>query len=168
MASSNFTFTGIENLRNIFRNFPEGAYRKPLIAAFRKAAAPVKTAMAANLPSTLKPLKKILMVKAGKGKSLTLAVGFFGRQGVYVNRRGQKWDPYMLVYWHNYGTLANRSGEHSFQNARRKPSVNWTGWIKAGLFVEKAIEQSMPQAEKIFETTLETEVTKFFEKEAAK
>lgn len=168
MRETGYTFTGMENLLGMFRKFPEGAYRKPVIAAFRKAAVPVKNAMGASLTSNLKPLKKILKVNAGKGKSLTLSVGFFGRQGVYTNRRGQQWDPYELVYWHNYGTLANRSGEHSFLNARRKPSANWTGGIKAGLFVEKAIDQSMPQAEKIFEAALEAEVTKFFEKEAAK
>lgn len=168
MSGANFKLDGYENIISIFREMPEDGYRKPVIAAFRKAADPVKKAMIANLPSALKPLKKALKIKPGKGKSMTLAVGFFGRQGTYRNQKGQMWDPYMLLYWHNYGTLANRSPEHSFQNARRKPSLNRRGGIKAGMFVEKAIDQSMPQAQKIFESAYLTEHEKFLTKHAAK
>jgi hypothetical protein len=143
-------------------------YRKPVVAAFRKAAVPVRNAMIQNLPSALKPLKKVLKIKPGKGKSMTLAVGFFGKQGMYQNKKGQLWDPYMLIYWHNYGTLAKRSTEHSFQNARRKPSSLWKGGIKAGMFVEKAVEQSIGEAQKVFETSYLTEHEKFLIKRAAK
>jgi hypothetical protein len=168
MSGANFKLDGYDNIITILREMPEDGYRKPVIAAFRKAAQPVKEAMANNLPSSLSPLKKVLKISPGKGKSMTLAVGFFGRQGMYRNRRGVMWDPYMLLYWHNYGTLANRSPEHSFQNPRRKPSVNWKGGIGAGLFVERAVDQSMPEAEKIFESSYLTEHQKFLEKRAAK
>lgn len=168
MSESSFRIDGYDNIITILREMPEDGYRKPVIAAFRKAAGPVKLAMASTLPSYLSPLKKVLKIVPGKGKSMTLAVGFFGKQGMYRNRRGVMWDPYMLLYWHNYGTLMNRSAEHSFQNPRRKPSFNWKGGIKAGLFVERAVEQSMPEAEKVFESSFLIEHEKFLEKLAAK
>jgi hypothetical protein len=168
MSGANVKFDGFGNLVTIFREMPDDGYRRPVVAAFRKAALPVKQAMASGLPPNLKQFSKVIKIKPGKGKSMTLAVGFFGRQGVYVNHKGQKWDPYMLLYWHNYGTLANRSGEHQFQNARRKPSLSWMGGIKSALFVEKAIDSSMPQAEKVFETAYITEHEKFLQKKSSK
>lgn len=168
MSGANFKLDGYDNLITIFREMPEDGYRKPVVAAFRKAADPVKKAMIANLPSSLKALKKVCKIQPGKGKSMTLTVGFFGKQGMYRNQKGQMWDPYMLLYWHNYGTLANRSSEHSFQNPRRKPSINRSGGIKAGMFVERAIDQSMPQAQKTFESSYLVEHEKFLKQRAAK
>jgi hypothetical protein len=164
---SAFTIQGIDNLKRIFADFPEKAYRKPVIAGFRKAAEPVKKAMAETLPSNLKSLRKAIKIRPGKGRSLTLAVGFYANQGIYRNTRGQQWDPYQLVYWHNYGTLSKRASSHTFKMPVRKKSAGRNG-ITPGLFVERAWEQAEPQVQKIFESTLETEITKFFEKEAAK
>jgi len=168
MSGSGFTLTGTENLKRMFSQFPERGYRKPVIAAFRKAADPVKKAMISNLPANLKVLKKAVKIKPGKGKSLTLAVGFYANQGVYRNSRGQQWDPYQLAYWHNYGTLSRRTSGHTFVKPRGKLSAHKKGGITPGLFVERAWNEASGQAQKIFETTLDTEVTKFFEKEAAK
>jgi len=166
--SANFTLDGTSNLKSIFSELPEKGYRQPVITAFRKAAKPVATAMANSLPSSLKALKKIIKTKPGKGKSLTLSVGFTGGISKFTNRRGQQWDPWQLVYWFNYGTLANRLSSHSFKTPRRKKTASYAGGIEAGTFVEKAIEQSMPSAQKVFETEFEKEITKFFEKNAAK
>jgi hypothetical protein len=168
MSFKGFKLDGYENIVTIFRETPEDGFRKPVIAAFRKAAVPVKNAMISNLPGNLKPLKKALKIQPGKGKSMTLAVGFFGRQWKYSNRKGQLWDPYMLLYWHNYGTMDNRSPEHNFQYNRRKASINKTGGIRAGLFVEKAIDESILEAQKTFETSFEIEHKKFLEARAAK
>ena len=168
MSTSNFKLDGYENIVSIFREMPEDGYRKPVIAAFKKAAEPVKKAMISNLPSGLNPLKKVIKSVSGKGKSMTHAVGVYGNQGKYVNRRGQQWDPYQLIYWHNYGTLANRSVNHPFQNKRRKPSDNWKGGIKPGLFVEKAWNDSRVKAQIEFEKSYDIEHTKFLEKRAAR
>jgi hypothetical protein len=168
MSGADFKLDGFENIVKIFREMPDDGYRKPVIAAFRKAAIPIKQAMIKNLPSSLSPLKKALKIQPGKGKSMTLSVGFFGRQGFYRNSKGQMWDLYMLLYWHNYGTLANRSAAHSFQNPRRKPSLNWKGGIKAGMFVDRAVEESISEAQKIFESAYLIEHEKFLEKLAAK
>ena len=168
MSTSAFKLDGYENIITIFRETPENGYRKPVVAAFKKAADPVKKAMISNIPANLKALKKVVKIVPGKGKSMTLAVGAFGNQGKYVNRRGQQWDPYMLLYWANYGTLSSRSSSHSFSSARRKPSLNWSGGIKAGLFFEAAIASSMPAAAKLFESSYLIEHQKFLEKLAAK
>lgn len=168
MKSAAFAIDGTENLKTIFRDLPEKGYRQPVVKAFRKAAKPVADAMARNLPSSLKALKKIIKTKAGKGKSITLSVGFTGGISKFVNKRGQNWDPYQLAYWFNYGTLANRFSGHSFKTPRRRKTSSYQGGIKAGLFVERAVDESMPAAQKIFETEFDKEITKFFEKNAAK
>lgn len=160
-----FNIEGTENLKEIFKGFPEKAYRRPVIAGFKKAALPVKRAMVAALPSNLKPLKKIVLIKPGRG--LALNVGFYFGKGKYKNKRGQSWDPYQLAYWHNYGTLKSRSATHTFRYPIRKKSQNRLG-VAPGLFVERAWENSKNEVQKIFEDTLDKEITKFFEKEALK
>ena len=116
--TTTFVMDGDDKMMRIFEAFEENGYRKPIMAAFRKAAAPVRSAMAANIPSNMSATRKVLKTKAGKGVSLS--VGFYGNQGVYVNRRGISWSPWMLLYWQNYGTYANRYPGHTFQNARRE------------------------------------------------
>lgn len=159
---------GYDNLVHIFRDMPEDGYAKPVRAAFRKAAVPVRRAMIQSLPSRLQGAKSIIKIKPGKGRSMTLSVGVFGRQGVYMNRRGKGWDPYMLLYWHNYGTLSNRAPGHSFGYRRKKPSLNWRGGIRPGLFIDRAVESTIGEALKIFEKAYLEEHTKFLEKLAAK
>ena len=164
--SANFTLTGTENLRRIFQDFPEGGYRKPIRAAFRKAARPVASAMSSNLPSSLKGMKKIIKTKQGKGKSLTCSVGFSGVEGMYRNSKGQLWNPYMLVYWFNYGTLSNRLASHQFKSPRRRKTASWKGGLMPGQFVEQAWEQSKNEAAKIFETEVDKEICNFYRKHA--
>lgn len=168
MSDSGFVLLGSENLQRIFRDFPEKGYRKPVIAAFRKAAEPVKKAMISNLPPSLRALRKAIKVKPGKGRSLTLAVGIYANAGVYRNSRGQDWDPYQIAYWHNYGTLANRDSQHSFVTPRRKKTVSWQGGIKPLRFMEKAWEESKVRAQQEFEKKAAEETTKFLEANAYK
>ena len=163
-----FILTGDKELLKILREFPENGYRKPLMASFRKAALPVKKAMIAGLPASIRPLKSAIKAVPYKGKEPELAVGAFNKGMVYQNSRGQNWSPYMIIYWHNYGTYENRTGEHQFSNARKKVSSLRRGGIKGGLFIEKAWESSKAQAQKIFEETIDKEIVKFFQKHAAK
>ena len=159
---------GFDNMVTIFRDMPEDGYRKPVQVAFRKAAVPVRRAMLASLPSYLKGAKSAIKIKPGKGKSLTLAVGVFGRTGVYKNRRGTGFDPYMLLYWHNYGTLSNRAQEHSFKTGRRRTSVNWRGGIRPRFFIDRAVDSSIGEAQRVFDQAYLDEHVKFLEKLAAK
>jgi hypothetical protein len=168
MSAPDFKLDGYGNIVQMFRQMPADGYRKPVVAAFRKAAEPVKKAMISNLPSSLSKLKRVIKIQPGKGKSMTLAVGFYGRQGMYRNSKGVLWDPYMLLYWNNYGTLSNRAPGHSFQYPRRRISANRRGGIRAGFFVERAVEQSMPGAIKTFESAYLEEHEKFLQKLAAK
>jgi len=164
--NSDFELIGAENLKQIFRQFPEKGYHKSVKAAFRSAAAPVKKAIVANLPGNLKSIKRAVKIKAGKGKSLTMAVGIFAGAGVFRNSRGQDWDPYMIAYWHNYGTLSNRDREHSFKMQRRSKSVSWQGGIRPQRFVERAWDQSKNKARQEFERKAQDEVEKFFKENA--
>jgi hypothetical protein len=155
MSETNFTVDGFDNIVTIMREMPEDGYRKPVIQGFKKAALPVKRAMIASLPSGVRSLKSIIKAKPGKGKSMTLAVGAYGRQGMYVNRRGQHWDPYMLLYWHNYGTLSMRDPGHHFIYPRKKPSLNWKGGIRPKNFIDRAWESSRSEALRVFESEYE-------------
>lgn len=168
MNGANFTLDGTENLKRIFAELPEKGYRQPVVAAFRKAAKPVANAMARNLPASLSAIKKIIKTKPGRGRSMTLSVGFTGGMSKFTNSRGQTWDPWQILYWSNYGTLANRLASHDFKTPRRKRSAGWQGGIRPGLYVEKAIEQSMPEAQRVFESEFDKNITKFFEKYAAR
>jgi len=166
--NADFELIGAENLKQIFRQFPDRGYIKPVKAAFRSAAAPVKKAIVANLPGNLKSLKRAVKIKAGKGKSLTLSVGIFAGTGVFRNSRGQDWDPYIIAYWHNYGTLSNRDREHSFKTQRRSVSINRQGGIRPQRFIERAWDQSKNKARQEFEKKAQDEVEKFFKENALK
>jgi hypothetical protein len=124
--------------------------------------------MIQSLPGKLKGMRSAIKIKSGKGESMTLAVGVFRGTGIYLNRRGQKWDPYMLLYWHNYGTLSNRASRHWFQYNRRRVSRRWRGGIMPGMFIERAWQSSAAEAQRIFEQTYEIEHNKFLEKLANK
>jgi hypothetical protein len=173
MSSANFTLEGTENLKEIFKEFPEGGYRTPLNAAFKDAADPVKKAMIQNLPSNLKALKRIVKFKVSrksKGEP-SLAVGFFNRQGLtFRNKRGVNWDPYTIAFWHNYGTLDWRANMfHQFKSpVRRRTKTGSMQGLKPLLFVERGWDQSKGRAQKIFEEMIDRYIMKFFEKHANK
>ena len=168
MSSANFVIEGTENLKRIFAEFPEEGFRKPVNAAFRKAAKPVQSAMISNLPGSLSALKKAIKIKSYRSEMPLVVVGPFKKGVTYQNRKGQTWNPYMLLYWFNYGTLANRLSGHSFQKARGRKSASWKGGIKPGQFIERGINSSLPEAQKIFETEVDKEIVKFLEKNALK
>lgn len=172
MSKVNVTFEGFENLKTIFEQFPERGYRIPVNRAFVKAAAPVKQAMISNLPSNLSAIRKAIKAKssrASKGEP-SLAVGVYSSGGLtYVNRRGVAWNPWVIAYWHNYGTMDWRttlSRLHVFKTPRKTKTANWSGGIKPGFFIERAWEQSKDEAQKVFEEVADQEILKFFEKEA--
>lgn len=168
MSTMSFTLEGDKALTAIFKDMPVEGYQKPVKAAFKKAAQPVKRSMAGALPSKLSAIKKVLKIKAGKGKSMTVATGFFGNAGVYVNSRGKQWNPYMLLYWFNYGTLANRDPGHNFLKPRRAVSANRKGGIKPAKIVEGAWERAKGEATKVFEKSWQEEFEKFLKKRAIK
>jgi hypothetical protein len=174
MSASNVVIEGMDNLKEIFREFPEKGYRKPLNAAFVKAAQPVKRAMIRNLPPYLQAISKAIKAKssrASKGEP-SLAVGVYSSGGkVFVNKRGIAWNPWVMAYWHNYGTLSWRttlSRLHVFATARKRKTANWDGGIKPLFFIERGWDQSKDEALKTFETVVDQEIMKFFESKAAK
>lgn len=159
MTGSRFIMEGVEQFRQVLAEFPEKAYRKPISKAMKAAAVPVRTEMSNSLPSSIRKAKKILKVKASK-RGLVVTTGFTGGLGMYENHRGQLFDPYQLVYWFNYGTLASRLSSHSFKNPRKRKSAAWSGGIIPSGFVESAWERSQKSAEKIFEDTFQKEIQK--------
>jgi hypothetical protein len=174
---SSFSIEGLENLNRMMNEFPEKGYKKPVMAAFRKAAVPVRKAMVSELPENLKSLKAAMKSSASKGKEPRLLVGVFAGAGLYRNSKGKEWDPYQIALWHNYGTLANRANRfHKFKKPPRtkKPKSGWTtgqamaAGLRAGLFVERAWEKSKREAQSIFEKVAEKEIDKFFETNALK
>jgi len=164
--TTNFEIKGLENLKVIMQEMPENGFRKPVMAAFRKAARPIATAMGRNLPRSISAARRIIKIKPGKGTSL--AVGFFPGLMKLINRRGKQIEPFLVVNWMNYGTLANRLSTHHFSAPRRRVSANWKGGIRPGQFVEGAVEQALPEAQRVFEKEFEAQLVKFLEKNAAK
>jgi hypothetical protein len=174
---SSLSVEGLDNLKRMMSEFPEKGYKKPVMAAFRKAAVPVKRAMVNELPDNLKVLKRAIKVSASKGREPQLLVGVFAGTGLYRNSRGIGWDPYQIALWHNYGTLANRANRfHNFKKAVRtkRPKQGWepgqamAGGLRAKLFIERAWEKSRREAQAVFERVAENEIDKFFETNALK
>lgn len=168
--SEHLTLIGTENLKRIFAEFPEGGYRKPMNKAFRAAAGPVQKAMIRNLPEYLSPLRRVIKVKTSrpsKGEP-SAAVGVFNDMK-FVNRKGIAWSPWVMAYWHNYGTLSWRtslSRLHTFKTARKSKTAHWDGGIRPKFFIERGWEESKDQAQKTFEQVSDAEITKFFEERA--
>jgi hypothetical protein len=144
-GSAKFTLDGAGRMVQIFKEFPQEGFYKPVREGFKKAALPVKKAMISKLPSEIKAVKKAIIIKQSR-RSLVTNVGVYAKQGVYVNRRGERWDPWTLAYWFNYGTYANRSPLHSFQSPRRGRSRNKPGGIRPEFFIEDAWEASKDMA----------------------
>jgi hypothetical protein len=161
-----FSIVGHRNLEKIFRNYPE-QYNSVVRRAFQRAAKPVKKEIIRRLPDNMKVLQKAVKIKVSR-RHLVASVGVYSGAGVYINRRGVAWDPWALAYWFNYGTYANRSQFHRFQNARRGKSRWRTGGIKPDYFIEEAWDASSRNAQSEFEKTWEQGVDKFLEKYALK
>ena len=159
MSGADIILEGEEKLMQFFKDAPEKIYRKPVSKALKAAAVPVRQAMNNSLPAGLKKMSKIIKIKSYR-RGLVVSVGFTGRLGVYQNRRGQMWDPYMLVYWHNYGTLSNRLSGHRFKYPRRRKTAHWRGGIIPGRFVEEAWENSGEKAKQVLEETWSNEILK--------
>ena len=171
MSAQLYKIDGMANLQKIIKDMPEHGMRKPVRTAFRKSGEVVKRAMANSLPSNMKQIRKVIKIKEDKVKSAGLTVGFYANTGIFRNSRGKQTDPYFVLYWQNYGTLANRNtdtGLQRFKTPRRKKTASWKGGIKPGLYVEKAWEGSKGEAQQVFEKTYEQEITKFLEREAYK
>jgi hypothetical protein len=163
-GSVKYTLDGDGKMIEVFRKFADEGFYKPVKAGFRKAAVPVRKAMAAGVPRQISPIKKAIKVKESR-RGLVTMVGVFAKQGVYVNRRGKQWDPWTLANWFEYGTYANRASFHKFQNARKGRSRNRPGGIKPNLFLEQAWESSKDQAaselEKYWEKNIEELCNKY-------
>jgi hypothetical protein len=173
MSTVSVSFQGTENLKRIFKDFPEGGYRKPLNAAFVKASVPVKSAMINGLPSSISSVSKVIKAKSsrkGKGEP-SLAVGVFSSGGkIFRNSKGINWNPWVIANWLNYGTLDWRAERfHAFKTpVRRKTRSDRMVGIKPRLFIERAWEASKGQAQKIFEEEADKEIMKFLNAQASK
>jgi hypothetical protein len=165
MSDSRFTIYGADNLQKMFRDFPDFGLKPAVNKGFVEASKPVKGAMASMLPSYLKTMTKVIKGKAGKGKNITYITGFWN-EGKYINRRGQSWNPYQLLYWHNYGTMANRDPGHDFINPRKPKTSSRKGGIRPKFFVERAWDKSAGWAQKAFEESAEKSIDNFFSQRA--
>jgi len=119
---------------------------KTVIGSLTKGGREIQRAVIAQMPDKLKVFKNIFSIKKLKGDNPAVILGFFGRKMNYINRRGVKWDAFNLVYWANYGTLANRDRSHQFTKARRRESIKWRGGIKPLNFFDKAVDASYDKA----------------------
>jgi len=137
---------GIDELSSFLQNHTK-ELDKSVLQSLTKGSRLIKNEIVSRMPGNLQKFKSIIGSKnLTNSANPTVLVGVFGRKLNFVNRRGVKWDPFMLVYWANYGTMANRDGSHTFQSSRRSVSRNKKGGIKPLNFFEKAIDSSMDSA----------------------
>jgi len=157
-------FSGVENLQEIFNKLPEKYAKKPVQAAFRKAAKPFITAVKSSLPSRLSSLKKIISIVNNKGAGIT--AGVLSKKGSVTLKDGRDYDAFFPVYWSNYGTYANRDPSHDFVQKRKAKTASRRGGIVPLRFVEKSWDQTKVQAEEIALKEMVTQTEKFLQKYA--
>lgn len=143
------SFTGAESIQEIFNKLPAKYSKKPVQAAFRKAARPFVKSLKAAAPGSAKAVG----IKAGKGPYIQ--VGFSGAKDKFA---------FFKAYWKNYGTLANRDQSHKFKKARKAHTASYRGGIVPARFVEKSWEATKDQVEKTVQTELVTQTEKFLQK----
>jgi hypothetical protein len=166
MAKQSITveFTGAENLQEIFNKLPEQYAKKPVQAAFRKAAKPFIAAVRANLPSRMASLKKIINVVNNKGASVT--AGVLSKKAMVTLKDKREYDAFFPLYWSNYGTYARRDASHKFTQKRKAKTAARKGGIVPLRFVEKSWDQTKAQAEEIAQKELVLQTEKFLQKHA--
>lgn len=157
-------FTGVENLQEIFNKLPEKYAKKPVQAAFRKAAKPFIQAVKSSLPSRLNSLTKIINVVNNRGGGIT--AGVLSKKGMVTLKDKRDYDAFFPIYWSNYGTYANRDSSHKFVQKRKAKTANRRGGIVPLRFVEKSWDQTKAQAEEIAQKELVTQTEKFLQKYA--
>lgn len=146
---------GIDELTSFLENHTK-ELDKTVVGSLIKGSREIKKDIIANMPGNLQKFKPIVTHKAlTKSSNPSLVVGVFGRRLSYTNRRGVKWDPFMLEYWANFGTMANRDKGHPFQSARREKSKSWRGGIRPQHFFERGIESSVEAALRIASEDME-------------
>jgi hypothetical protein len=159
-------FTGTENLQEIFNKLPEQYAKKPVQAAFRKAAKPFVAAVRSNLPSRLSSLQKIINVVNNKSAGIT--AGVLSKKAMVTLKDKREYDAFFPVYWSNYGTYARRDPGHKFAQKRKAKTANRKGGIVPLRFVEKSWDQTKAQVEEIAQRELITQTDKFLQKYAIK
>jgi hypothetical protein len=157
-------FTGVENLQQIFNKLPENYAKKPVQAAFRKAAKPFIQAAKSNLPGRLSSLAKIISIVNNKGAGIT--AGVLSKKGMVTLKDKKEYDAFFPVYWSNYGTYSRRDSSHKFIQKRKAKTANRRGGIVPLRFVEKSWDQTKAQAEEIAQKELVIQTEKFLQKYA--
>lgn len=155
--------SGDDELQQIFEKMPARYAKKPVTATFRKGANEYNRALKANMPGSMSAMKKLVKVKVSK-RGISVIAGAFANVGTYTKSNGQQFDAFYLLYWSNYGTLANRHPAHKFDRPRKRISANWQGGIKPQLFAERAWEQSKDRAMDVINDEIEAETMKFLNK----
>lgn len=137
---------GIETLDSFLKNHSK-ELDKTVLDSLVKGSREVRNDVVSRMPANLKKFESIFGTKKlPKAAIPSVLVGFFGRKMNYINKRGVKWDAFMLVYWQNYGTMANRDSSHDFQSARRTISRNKKGGIKPLNFWDNGVNTSYETA----------------------
>mgnify|MGYP001313732041 CR=1 FL=1 len=159
-------FSGVENLQEIFNKLPEQYAKKPVQAAFKKAAKPFIAAVKSNLPSRLSSLQKIINTVNNRGAGIT--AGVLSKKAMVTLKDKREYDAFFPVYWSNYGTYANRDSSHKFVQKRKAKTANRKGGIVPLRFVEKSWDQTKVQVEETVQKELITQTDKFLQKYAIK
>ena len=154
-------FSELEELNPFFKN-QERVINNTVLNSFMKGAAVARRVLKSSTPASLAKFNETLQTKKLKPKDgiLQVMVGYFGRKVNYVNRRGVKWDAYFMLYWANYGTMANRAADHPFQYARKQVSSGKQGGINPLRFFDKAADSVMDTAFTAIDDATEKELYK--------
>lgn len=134
-----FTVDGVEQTHRILNAMNQKAANKEMRKCMRAGAVPLAAAVRKNLPPKMKKAGRAVKIK--NMKSAAVRVGPYTK--VMEMQTGTDYmDVYYLLYWHNYGTLANRNPQHKFDTPRKSKTAAWGGGIRARGFIERSFDQA--------------------------
>ena len=135
-----FTVDGIEYSRRILSAMEAKAANREMRKCMRAGAVPLAAAVRKNLPPKMKKAGRAVKIK--NMKSAAVRVGPYTK--VMEMQTGTDYmDVYYLIYWHNYGTLANRNPQYQFDTPRKSKTAAWQGGIRARGFIERTYDQTV-------------------------
>jgi hypothetical protein len=137
-------FTGNETVEEIMRELPNEVRSTVMQKVFAKASQPF-----------VRDARGRFTGREKKGVG-TINGKVNGNFYAGLVRKGSNGLEYMIAYWKNFGTLANRDKSWSFSYARKRKSASWRGGIKPRGNIAGAWEANKARVE----ATIENESAK--------
>lgn len=147
ISGVNIQFEGMSEIEKFLSEEPKRV-DAAVLDSLKVGCRTLRKEIVAKMPATLKKFSPIFDVKSlSKMGGPSVMAGFFGKKIFYRSKKGVSWDAFQLVFWSNYGTLANRDPSFPFGKSRRAVSAWYKGGIRPLKFWDNNIDQALASAQ---------------------